>query len=120
MQVADLNVYNKLFSLALEVYKISLEFPKFEMYELGSQIRRSSNSAPANLAEGFGNKHTNIFTETISRSQGEIRETVHHLRMAEARNYIKKLKLEFLLKEYEDCSKMLYGLEKSLYAKKKN
>ena len=95
MKVTDLQVYNKLFDLALDASNTSLSFPKFEMYELGSQLRRSTNSSPANLAEGFGNKHTNIFSETISRAQGEIRETLHHLRMAYAKKYFDKEKLDY-------------------------
>jgi four helix bundle protein len=39
----------------LDISEISLTFPKFELYELGSQIRRSSNSAPTNIAEGWNN-----------------------------------------------------------------
>jgi len=53
----DLEVYQRLFELHLEIHELSLTFPKFELRELGSQIRRSSNSAPANLAEGWSNKH---------------------------------------------------------------
>ena len=120
MLVEDLDVYKKLFKLALEVYKLTMTFPKFEMYELGSQLRRSSNSSPANLAEGFGNKHTNIYTESISRAQGEIRETKHHLRVAYEKKYIMKEKLEYFINAYEECSKMLYGLERSLESKRKN
>lgn len=119
MQVDDLEVYKKLFKLALEVHKVTMDFPKFELYELGSQIRRSSNSAPANLAEGFSNKHTNIYLESISRVQGEIRETKHHLKIAYKKGYITEQKLNYFIKEYEQCSKMLYGLEKSLKVKKK-
>ena len=119
MLVTDLEVYQRLFKLALLVHEITLRFPKFEMFELGSQLRRSSNSAPANLAEGFGNKHTNIFTETISRAQGEVRETVHHLRLACSKKYLTQDKFNSYLNDYEECSKMLYGLEKSLLAKKK-
>ena len=61
MKIEDLKVYTKLFDLALRVNDLTLSFPKFEMFELGSQLRRSSNSSPANLAEGFDNKHTNIY-----------------------------------------------------------
>lgn len=103
--------------LALSVDKLTMTFPKHELYELGSQLRRSSNSAPANVAEGFGNKHTNIFTETISRAQGEIRETEHHLGIAYKKGYLEKKKLDGYIEKYEECSKMLYGLEKSLDAK---
>lgn len=108
-----------MFGLALEVHELTMMFPKHEMYELGSQLRRSSNSAPANLAEGFSNKHTNIYLESISRSQGEIRETKHHLRMAHEKKYLTKEKLNYFINEYEQCSKMLYGLERSLENKKK-
>lgn len=119
MLVEDLDVYRKLFQLEFEVYELTLTFPKHEMYELGSQLRRSSNSAPANLAEGFGNKHTNIYLESISRAQGEIRETKHHLRVAYKRKYLTKEKLDYFISEYEECSKMLYGLERSLERTKK-
>src|SRR3989338_5602089 len=118
MRVEDLSVYKKLCDLHLEVHAVSLQFPKFELFELGSQIRRSSNSAPANLAEGFGNKHTAIFTECISRAQGEIRETKHHLLISHRKGYISKDKYTDLYTRYEECSKMLYGLENSLLGKK--
>jgi len=114
MRVEDLDVYNKLFELADEVYNITMTFPKFEMYDLGSQMRRSSNSSPANLAEGFGNKHTNIYTESISRAQGELRETCHHLKVAARRKYISQEVCDALNARYIECSKMLYGLEQSL------
>lgn len=117
MQVEDLKVYNRLFELALDVHGLSLTFPKFELFELGSQLRRSSNSCPANLAEGFGNKHINIYLESINRSQGEIRETIHHLKISHRKSYFGEEKLQQFLNGYTECSKMLYGLEKSLIGK---
>ena len=119
MRVEDLEVYKKLFRLALEVHELTMTFPKFELYELGSQLRRSSNSAPANLSEGFGNKHTNIYLEGISSSQGEIRETMHHLRIANAKKYLTNENLNIFINRYEECSKMLYGLEQSLLQTRK-
>lgn len=116
--VEELEVYRRLFKLALEVHELTMTFPKFELYELGSQLRRSSNSSPANLAEGFGNKHTAIYVECISRAQGEIRETKHHLRIAHKKGYLSKEKFEYFVSEYEQCSRMLYALEQSLMAKK--
>lgn len=96
-----------------------MTFPRFELYELGSQLRRSSNSSPSNVAEGFGNKHTNIYLESISRAQGEIRETKHHLRIACRKNYIREKKLDYFINEYVSCSKMLYKLEESLKTQKR-
>ena len=112
--VEDLDVYKKLFGLAVETHNLTLSFPKFELFELGSQLRRSSNSAPANLAEGFNNKHTNIYLEGISRTQGEIRETIHHLKICLQKKYINQEKLNYFLKEYDVCGRMLTNLEKSL------
>lgn len=112
--VGDLDVYKKLCDLATKVHELTLKFPQFELYELGSQLRRSSNSAPANLAEGFNNKHINIYLEGISRAQGEIRETIHHLKMAFRKGYLNKEKLNYFVTEYEVCGRMLTNLEKSL------
>ncbi len=114
MHFQDLQVYQKSLQLHLEVHEISLGFPKFEMYELGSQVRRSSNAVPALLAEGFGNKHTKIYTEGISRSQGELRETEHHLTVALKKGYITEVKYKELFDRYEECGKMMTGLGKSL------
>lgn len=53
----DLDVYQKLCQLHLEVSQASLRFLKFELHELGPQLRRSSNASPANIAEGWNNRH---------------------------------------------------------------
>lgn len=119
MRVQDLKVYQKLCSLAIEVHFESLKFPQFELYELGSQLRRSSNACPANVAEGFGNKHTKIYSECISRAQGEIRETVHHLYIAFKKSYISSELYNSYNLRYEECSKMLFGLDKSLWTSEK-
>ena len=114
MQVEDLEVYNRLCDLAVEIHELTLSFPKFELFELGSQLRRSSNSAPANLAEGFDNRHTNIYLEGINRAQAEIRETCHHLKIAFQKKYITKERLGYFLNEYDICGRMLTNLERSL------
>ncbi|OGF30044.1 hypothetical protein A2300_03075 [Candidatus Falkowbacteria bacterium RIFOXYB2_FULL_35_7] len=118
MKVDDLIVYNKLFNLAIEIHYLTLEFPKYELYEIGSQLRRSSNSAPANLAEGFGNKYTKIYSISISRAQGEIRETVHHLKIAHRKSYLEKERLNYFLDQYDECGRMLYSLNLSILKKK--
>ncbi|OGZ67396.1 MAG: hypothetical protein A3C58_03850 [Candidatus Staskawiczbacteria bacterium RIFCSPHIGHO2_02_FULL_34_10] len=112
--VEDLEVYRRLFNLVIEIHNLTLMFPKFKTFELGSQLRRSSNSALANLAEGLNNKHTNIYLEGISGAQGEIRETARHLRIVFKKKYINQEKLDYFLKEYDVCGRMLTNLEKSL------
>ena len=110
----DLEVYQRLCELHLEVNEMTFTFPKFELFELGSQLRRSSNSAPANIAEGWNNKHTNIYLEGINRAQGELRETKHHIRMAFKKRYIEEPRYKDLTSRYDQCGRMLKGLENSL------
>ncbi len=52
----DLDIYKMAFELSIKVHKLSLDLPKFELYEQGSQIRRSSKSVKDNIAEGYGRK----------------------------------------------------------------
>ena len=110
----DLEVYKKLFSLHLEVHELTLELPKFELYELGSQLRRASNSSPANIAEGWNNKHTNIYIEGVNRALSEVHETEHHLDVAFAKKYIDREKHTYFITKYDECGKMLKGLIRSL------
>lgn len=110
----DLDVYQKLCDLHIEINSLTFTFPKFELFELGSQLRRSSNSSPANLAEGWNNKHVNIYLEGINRAQGELRETEHHLYMALRKKYLSDDQYQDLTNRYTSCGKMLSSLEKSL------
>lgn len=52
----DLEIYRLAFELAVRVHKASLELPKFEVYEQGSQIRRSSKSVKDQIVEGYGRR----------------------------------------------------------------
>ena len=114
----DLKVYQKLCDLHLDISEKSLEFPKFELFELGSQIRRSSNSIPANIAEGWNNKHINIYLEGINRAFGELRETLHHLYIAHKKEYFNYKQYSTLRNRYNECGRMLRGLERSLNNRK--
>ena len=57
MDVEDLDVYQKLCQLHIDVCDLTHRWPKEERYELGGQARRSSNSAPAQLAEKNDDRH---------------------------------------------------------------
>jgi len=49
----EMRVYKKAFGLSMEIFKVSKRFPEIEKYSLTSQIRRSSRSVCANIAEGY-------------------------------------------------------------------
>jgi four helix bundle protein len=52
----DLEIYQTSMSLFFTVHPASLLLPKYELYELGSQIRRSADSVVSNIVEGYGRK----------------------------------------------------------------
>lgn len=110
----DPKVYQKLKALHIEVHHETLGFPKFETYELSSQVRRSSNSAPAQLAEGWGSRHTNMYIEAINRALGEVRETQHHIDVAKEKKYLSEQRFQELDSRYDECGRMLEGLHQAL------
>lgn len=72
----DLKVYQLSYDLAMEIFNISKSFPKEERYALTSQIRNSSRSVAANLAEAFRKRrYKPAFIAKLSDSEGEAAET---------------------------------------------
>ena len=58
----DLEVYQSAYQLAIKVHKMTMTLPKYEMYEQGSQVRRSTKSIKDNIVEGYGrNRYKNEF-----------------------------------------------------------
>jgi four helix bundle protein len=74
LDVEDLEVYKKLCQLHIEVCDLTYQWPLEEKYELGSQVRRSSNSAPAQLAEKNNDRYIRNKIEGVNRSRGEAAE----------------------------------------------
>jgi four helix bundle protein len=75
-----LEVYQESHKLALEIHKMSLKLPQFELYEEGSQIRRSSKSVSSNVVEGFSLRHyKNEYLRYLSLAYALSQETIEHL-----------------------------------------
>jgi four helix bundle protein len=114
LRVEELSVYQKLCDLHIDVSALSLQWPPEERYELGSQIRRSSNSSPAQLAEKHDDRHLRNKLEGANRSRGEAAETVHHLFIALRKGYITAQVYAEYRERYTECIRMLNGMERSL------
>ncbi len=72
----ELDVYKKAFNAAMVIFEISKEFPKEETYSLTDQIRRSSRSVSANLAESWRKRrYEAAFIAKLNDSEGESAET---------------------------------------------
>jgi len=117
LEVEDLNVYRKLCELHLEVCALTAIWPREELYELGSQVRRSSNSAPAQLAEKNDDRHIRNKVEGVNRARGETAETMHHLYIARMKGYLDDDTYTKFRTSYKECIRMLNGLDKKLELK---
>ena len=76
----ELEVYKESKRLAIEVHKMSLTLPKFELYEEGSQIRRSAKAVTIAIVEGYGRRRYKAdFIKFLIYAQSECDETIVHL-----------------------------------------
>ena len=86
----ELIVWQKSFKLVKNIYKITENFPKSEIYGLTSQMRRSSVSIPSNIAEGFVRKHRKEFSQFISIAFGSGAELETQLELAYRIGYLEE------------------------------
>jgi four helix bundle protein len=113
-RIEDLIVYLKLCQLHIEVSCLTRRWPRDERFELTSQVNRSSNSAPAQLAEKHSDRHVRNKIEGVNRARGEALETVHHLYIASLKSYLTQEQFDHYRDRYHECVRMLNGLEKTL------
>lgn len=95
----DLKVWQESMNLVEDIYKITANFPKEEIYGLRSQIRRAAVSIPSNIAEGAGRKGSAEFCRFLYISLGSISEVDTQLEIAVRLKYI-ELKDELVNKIY--------------------
>jgi four helix bundle protein len=114
LDVEDLDVYQRLCQLHIEICDMTHLWPKEETYEIGSQIRRASNSSPAQLAEKHDDRHVRNKIEGVNRSRGEAGETIHHLHIARLKHYVTDDVYNSFRDRYKECIRMLNGLERAL------
>jgi len=104
----DLRVYQLAFKLAMDIFKLSRSFPEEERYSLTSQIRRSSRSVAANIAEGFRKRqYPNMFVSKLADSDAEAAETQVWLDFAHNCGYLSQEHQKQLVTGYEDLGRMI-------------
>ena len=110
----DLDVYRKAFDAAMNIFDITRTFPPEERYSLTDQIRRSSRSVCANLAEAWRKrKYSAVFRNKLTDAMQEASETQSWLEFSLACKYINNDVFHRLDEEYEGILAMLNAMEKS-------
>ncbi len=103
----DLEIYQIAYKLAFEVHKMSLTLPKYEIYEQGSQVRRSSKSIKDTIVEGYGRRrYKDDFIRFLTYSQGSCDETISQLNMISDVHFPKD-PLTSLINEYNILGKKI-------------
>lgn len=107
----ELLVYQKSFDLAMEIFNLSKSFPKEETYSLTNQIRRSSRSVCANIAEAWGKRrYSKSFISKLTDAEAEARETQTWLEFSKTCDYIIPMDFEKINTAYNQIIGMLVSM----------
>lgn len=113
----DLKAWQAAYKLSIDIYTISKLFPSSEIYGLTSQIRRSSVSIAANIAEGFGKRTYKEKVHYYYQAHGSLVETKSHVLISKGLNYMTKDHFTLLTSDLSDAQSLLQGLLKSTKSK---
>ena len=108
MKFQDLLAYQKSIDLAMNIFEISKKFPKEEVYSLTDQVRRSSRSVTANLAEAYRKRtYPKHFRSKLTDCDAENAETQVWIEFAYRCNYINENLYQELLNQSEEVGKLI-------------
>ena len=111
MSYKKLQIWKLSREITIEIHKMTMDLPKFELYETGSQIRRSSKSIRSNIVEGYGRRrYKQDYIRFLVYAHSSVDETKDHL---EVLFETKSLKDE---KRFKKISQKLNLLGKKLYS----
>lgn len=107
----DLQVFQLSYELAMEVFRLTIKFPKEELYSLTDQMRRSSRSVTANIVEGWSKRrYENVFRRHLLDAIGSSDETRVWLSFAVDCGYITSDEHQSLTRKSEELGKMPHRL----------
>ncbi|MEA3248887.1 MAG: four helix bundle protein [Patescibacteria group bacterium] len=100
LSFTKLHIWREAYDLSLLVYKISRYFPDYEKFGLTSQVRRSSVSVAANIAEGDGRPSNADKCRFFGIAQGSAQETAMHILLSRDLGFIEIKQADELIKRY--------------------
>jgi four helix bundle protein len=105
----QLEFWQRIHKLTLQVYKITKSFPKEEVYGLISQMRRSASSIPTNIAEGCGRNSSTELKRFVVIAAGSTSELQYQFILSKDLGYIPDPVFKELLSEISQIRKMIYS-----------
>ena len=113
----ELKVWQKSHQMVVEVYQMTRKFPPNERFGLIAQLRRSSASIQANIAEGCGRGSVRDFSRFLSIAAGSASETEYHFFLAYELNYLEKKDYMILDQQINEIKRMLNAFIQKLTPK---
>lgn len=96
--------------LVVEIYKITKDFPKDEIYGLTSQLRRAAVSIPTNIAEGASRQHRKDYLQFLYVARASLAETEYLLHLTSKLGYLKDELFGKIEERKQEVAKTLFGL----------
>jgi len=113
----DLRIWQNSHKLAIEIYKLTKNFPKDEQYGLISQLRRAASSVPANIVEGYYRNTTKELLQFLYTARASSGEVIYFLLLSKDLNYTKESSYRELSDSYKDLIRSVNALISSLKRK---
>ena len=110
----DLVVWQRAKALAVEIYRLTEEFPRKEQYSLTDQLRRAAVSIPSNVAEGHIKRSEKVFAYHLDTALGSAAEVDTQLEIALEVGYLDSDAYQSLVTELREIMMMLHGLLKAV------
>ena len=110
----NLKIWQDGIELVSETYKMTKEFPKFEIYGLSNQMNRCSVSIPSNIAEGSSKSSNKHFNKYLEDSLGSAFELETQLIVAFNEGYINKKEFKVLEEKILKTQRMISGFQETL------
>ena len=106
----ELKVWNKAHEVTLELYRLTRQFPREELYRLTSQIRRAASSRGANIAEGTGRRSDGEMSRFLHIARGSAVELQYHLLLARDLELLAGSSFVVLEHQVDEIQRMLTSL----------
>jgi four helix bundle protein len=110
----ELRVWEKAHEMALASYKMTISFPKHELFGLAAQIRRCGSSIPANIAEGCGRLGNSELHRFLQIACGSASELEYHFLLARDLKYLADDDYQEVQKQLVDLKRMLVALTRKV------
>jgi four helix bundle protein len=112
-QYSELVAWQKAMDLVNEVYRLTKEFPREELYGLTGQLRRAAVSIPSNIAEGQS-RSSKDFVHFLSIAHGSLSEVETQMIVAERLGYLKEGQLDHFTETASEVGRLINGLSRSI------